>query len=359
MAATVLGLMVSAAPGLGKTIVCGVRAQIAALGGGGSGCGASTTAARPVRGDALHEAAGATSGRKRSAPGATRAGGPERTRAGRTRAGAAGQGASRRRLAVRGRAAARVASRSRLRTTAPSSRLARERSRREERRARERAARAELIRAGHIPPPGKMTAREVEIFLDAYEREHNKIFSAQDRLLIGGRLRQGEIVAVKPSDMKEPEWARRAEQALNVLSLIPVGRGAKVAKSLARRAATVGVRNVAALRAEAQEAAARAVAQVGPGKGSSYGSRVHGALARQIAGSPNLKSEISYLKGREVPYGTKGSIRLDVVAIKKGRAAAIYDLKTGSARLTSRGIGQIQKNVPPHMRNLPIEELRP
>ena len=53
-------------------------------------------------------------------------------------------------------------------------------------------------------------------------------------------------------------------------------------------------------------------------------------------------------------YGMRGSVRLDIVAYDKGRPAAIFDLKTGSARLTARRIRHIARN----MRNIPIEELR-
>lgn len=226
-------------------------------------------------------------------------------------------------------------------------------------RARERAARAHLILAGHIPPPGRMTREEVEVFLKAYKREHpDWHVSAGDYLMISGRLEQGIIVAVKPHDMQEPEWIRRSGVALNVLSLIPAGRMVSVAKGLSSRLARVAAGGLPELRAEAQEAVARAVAMVGPGRGAAYGSRVHHALKLQILGSPNLRGEISFLRGQQVKHGRRGSIRLDIVAYSGGRPVAIFDLKTGGARLTASRIRQIQEHIPPNMRSASIEELR-
>ncbi|CAN5275661.1 hypothetical protein BH20ACT16_BH20ACT16_04360 [soil metagenome] len=202
----------------------------------------------------------------------------------------------------------------------------------------ERSARAYLIHAGHIPPPGRMTRKEVDVFLRAYKREHPYwSVSAGQYLQIAGRLEQGYIVAIKPSDMPEPEWIRRSGVALNVLSFIPITRMASIAKSLSSRLARVAAGGLPELRAEAQEAVARAVAVVGPGSGAAYGSRAHGALRLQILGSPNLRGEVSFLNRREVKFGTPGSIRLDIVAYSGRLPAAIFDLKTGSARLQRRG----------------------
>jgi len=225
--------------------------------------------------------------------------------------------------------------------------------------ARERAARRKLIQAGHIPPPGRMTRQEVFDYLKAYQREHPyEHWSIGTYLQIAGRLEQGYIVTVKPSDMQEPEWIRRSGVALNVLSWIPVGRMGSVVKGLASRLARVAAGGLGALRAEAHEAVARAVAMVGPGSGAVYGTRVHSALRLQIRGSPNLRAEVSYLNGQQVRYATRGSVRLDIVAYSKGNPVAIFDLKTGTARLTAARIRQIQSHLPPSMRNVTIEELR-
>ena len=55
--------------------------------------------------------------------------------------------------------------------------------------------------------------------------------------------------------------------------------------------------------------------------------------------------------------GTKGSVRLDIVAYSEGRPAAIFDLKTGNAKLTATRIVQIQQHIPRDWQ-VPIEELR-
>ena len=221
------------------------------------------------------------------------------------------------------------------------------------------AAREALIRAGHIPPPGPMTWDEVNRFLDAYERAHHTILSAGDRLLIGGRLHQGYIVAVKPEDMSEPEWARRSELAMDALSLLPAGKALKLGRYLSERLAMVGVRSAAELDEEAAQAVARALAQTGEGRGPAYGSRLHAALNRQVEASPNLRGEVSFRNGREVDFGTKGSVRLDIIGYKDGKPAVIYDLKSGSARLTPARIARIRSQLPPNMQDLPVQELRP
>jgi len=220
-------------------------------------------------------------------------------------------------------------------------------------------AREALIRAGHIPPPGPMTAEEAERFLHNYERAHHMIFPAGDFLQIANRLRQGVSIDIKPEDMAEPEWARRSEMAMNALALLPAGRVFKLGRYLSERLARVGVRSAAELDQEAAQAVARAVAQVGEGRGAVYGTRLHSALRVQADASPNLRSEVSYLNRREVEYGTKGSVRLDIIGYKDGKPAVIYDLKSGSAKLTAARIARIRAELPPAMRDLPIEELRP
>jgi hypothetical protein len=49
--------------------------------------------------------------------------------------------------------------------------------------------------------------------------------------------------------------------------------------------------------------------------------------------------------------------RLDIVAYSEGRPAAIFDLKTGNAKLTATRIVQIQRHIPRDWQ-VPIEELR-
>ena len=101
--------------------------------------------------------------------------------------------------------------------------------------------------------------------------------------------------------------------------------------------------------------AGKAQATVGEGSGAVYGTAVHSAFAEEIKalGDANLSTEVSYLNGEVVPYGTAGSVRLDVVEGNPLSPTAIYDLKTGSAALTPSRIAQIQANLPPGYQNIP------
>jgi hypothetical protein len=108
-------------------------------------------------------------------------------------------------------------------------------------------------------------------------------------------------------------------------------------------------------------AASLAASNVGPGSGSVYGTRVHSAFADEVAalGRSDLFSEVSYLNGQVVPYGTSGSVRLDVVVGSPGAPTAIWDLKTGSAAPSPSRIAQIQSHLPPGFQNVPVLEVRP
>jgi len=220
-------------------------------------------------------------------------------------------------------------------------------------------AREALIRAGHIPPPGPMTAEEAERFLRNYERAHHMRFSGGEFLQIANRLRQGVTIDIKPEDMAEPEWARRSEMAMNALSLLPAGKALKLGRYLSERLAMVGVRSAAELDEEAAQAVARALAQTGEGSGPAYGTRLHTALKAQSDASPNLRGEVSFLDGEPIRGGAKGSIRVDIIGYKDGKPAVIYDLKSGSAKLTASRIARIRAELPADMQGLPIEELRP
>lgn len=64
-----------------------------------------------------------------------------------------------------------------------------------------------------------------------------------------------------------------------------------------------------------------------------------------------LKTEVSYLNREQVPYGTKGSIRFDVLQVNaEGIPVAAWDFKTGAAILTEARIcqmvGQFGLNIP-------------
>lgn len=111
---------------------------------------------------------------------------------------------------------------------------------------------------------------------------------------------------------------------------------------------------------ELTEAAKRAAETVGQGKGAAYGTRVHSAFEAEVKslGNTNLTTEVSYLDGNVVKRGTPGSVRLDVVEGPLENPTAVYDLKTGSAKLTPKRIEQIQRHLPGDA-NTPILTIRP
>jgi hypothetical protein len=96
-------------------------------------------------------------------------------------------------------------------------------------------------------------------------------------------------------------------------------------------------------------------------KGHAYGSRVHTGLGERVKAldpETRLRSEISYRYTKEVPHGTPGSVRLDVVHGPPGKPTAIWDLKTGIGKLTPQRIAEIRRHLPAAYRDIPIEEFR-
>jgi hypothetical protein len=90
-----------------------------------------------------------------------------------------------------------------------------------------------------------------------------------------------------------------------------------------------------------------------------FGTRVHTQLKQEIdAVGGALRGEISYKNGFEVKYGTEGSVRLDVVKGAEGKPEAIWDLKTGTAKLTKERIDQIRSHLPDQFKDAPIAEVR-
>lgn len=107
-------------------------------------------------------------------------------------------------------------------------------------------------------------------------------------------------------------------------------------------------------------AASRALAKVGIGKGPVYGTLAHTAFRNEVEalGLKNLSTEVSYLNGKVVSYGTKGSVRLDVVEGPLLNPTAVFDFKTGGASLSATRIQQIQSHLPLSAKNIPIIEVR-
>jgi RHS repeat-associated protein len=95
-----------------------------------------------------------------------------------------------------------------------------------------------------------------------------------------------------------------------------------------------------------QAAATKAAETVGEGSGAVHGTKVHaefGKLAGEIEGA---SIEVSYKNGQVVPYGTKGSVRADAVIGDVNAPNAVYDLKTGGAKLTPANVAKYNQHVP-------------
>ena len=93
-----------------------------------------------------------------------------------------------------------------------------------------------------------------------------------------------------------------------------------------------------------ESCAAKANASV-PGKGPTAGTKKHTAFADNVnnLGNNSLYTEQSYKDGHLVTYGTKGSIRFDVIQVDaNGMPIAAWDFKTGGAVLTDSRIFQMQ-----------------
>jgi hypothetical protein len=111
-----------------------------------------------------------------------------------------------------------------------------------------------------------------------------------------------------------------------------------------------------------QGAASRAAQNVGDGNGPVYGTQVHSAFKAEVGslGNANLGREVSYLNGEVVPYGTPGSVRLDVVEYDAGgNIKAVYDLETGSTSLTPARIQRIRSQLPGGGAGVSFHEVRP
>ena len=106
--------------------------------------------------------------------------------------------------------------------------------------------------------------------------------------------------------------------------------------------------------------AAQAVENVGPGSGAVYGTLIHSEFANLVEGlgNSNLATEVSYLGGKVVPYGTAGSIRVDALEGALESPTQVFDLKTGNASLSATRIDQIQSQIPGG-NNVPVTQIKP
>jgi hypothetical protein len=101
---------------------------------------------------------------------------------------------------------------------------------------------------------------------------------------------------------------------------------------------------------------------MGNGAGPLFGTRVHVDFARRLKGYdlPGIGSvgvEQSFSMGELAVYGVEGSIRTDIILRNAaGKPVAIYDLKTGSAKLTPSRIKELRDGA--GAPNVPVIELR-
>jgi len=122
--------------------------------------------------------------------------------------------------------------------------------------------------------------------------------------------------------------------------------------------------------------AAGAVNRTNYSSAAAYGTAVHMALQEKIKelGLANLRPEVSLLKtlqetgelprgeAQETRYGTKGSIRVDVLENTKHNMVCVYDIKTGIVGLIPTRIIEIARTVYlryPHTRGIVVIEMRP
>ncbi|HET7118318.1 MAG TPA: hypothetical protein VFI29_17605, partial [Hanamia sp.] len=110
-----------------------------------------------------------------------------------------------------------------------------------------------------------------------------------------------------------------------------------------------------------QSAANEAKIITGKGSGPVYGTNVHTAFKEQInllqKQGLSVSPEVSYLDGIRVNYGTPGSVRADVVVGDIDNPSAIFDLKTGKAKLTPAEITKYKANLPKSVKT--IKEIKP
>jgi hypothetical protein len=131
------------------------------------------------------------------------------------------------------------------------------------------------------------------------------------------------------------------------------------------RAAPIRPNTLTTLRRLAQQA--DRTTPIPPGTSARVaGTRIHTTFKHLVdhLGRPDLFTEVTYLHGRRVPYGTRGAIRADIVEGTIMHPRAIYDLKTGAEGLTPARIRQIRSHLPgggrlPSGDPVPIIEVRP
>lgn len=98
-----------------------------------------------------------------------------------------------------------------------------------------------------------------------------------------------------------------------------------------------------------------------------YGTEVHKRLADEINGldDPAYKAEKSILKssGADARYGTKGSVRIDVLENVNADTVCIYDIKTGVSGLLPGRAAELAKETFEVFKRMPaciiVTEVKP
>jgi hypothetical protein len=124
-----------------------------------------------------------------------------------------------------------------------------------------------------------------------------------------------------------------------------------------------GAEKIEATKSALENIGKKVMALFGQGKGPVYGTRVHKKIADQID-----HLDLDYLKAEQplLPSGfkevmQKGGIRLDVVLFdpeNAGKVLAVFDFKTGSAKLTPKRIHQIKSFLPKGSEGARIVEIK-
>jgi hypothetical protein len=121
------------------------------------------------------------------------------------------------------------------------------------------------------------------------------------------------------------------------------------------------------------EAAREARSEGAYATAAEYGTAVHSRVKIKVRGEgdPNFRAEISYLKTREETvsdgkteetYGTKDSIRVDVIENTDKGMVCVYDIKTGRSGLSAARMTEIAGTVfkyYPKTKRIVVTEIRP
>jgi hypothetical protein len=160
--------------------------------------------------------------------------------------------------------------------------------------------------------------------------------------------------------------AVRADAAVDALRTVNQASNLLQAGNQAQNAtqATNQVQNATAFLNDVASRASRHI----PGSGPVVGTQRHTYARRMIDRYQNmygpvgggLSTEVSYASGFPAggaPYGTRGSVRLDVVEGNLYNPIAVYDFKSGGASLSNRRINQIL-NITGFPQNTPINAIQ-